>query len=178
MTVFAKALVLLVPCMVCNSLAQAESDIDVLIEQTGIVAGALAMRDRPGWRTPQKILIYRGWYVDLDLQSVAPSVEIVRAANREEALRHVADADAIIGSCANDIVSAAPRISWVQISGAGADRCMQTDRIVTGDVVLTNMQKMSAPMIGEHAIAMVLALAQPAAIRQAYGGRRLAVVGR
>ncbi|MGI9221857.1 MAG: D-2-hydroxyacid dehydrogenase [Woeseiaceae bacterium] len=147
-------------CLLLALSAQADSPIEELIEQTGIVAGEQAMRDRPGWRTPKKILIYRGWYIDPDLQSVAPAVEIVRAEDKEEALLHAADADGIIGSCENDIISAAPRLMWVQFPGAGAERCLQTDKIVAGEVVLTNMQKMSSPMIGEHAVAMVLALAR------------------
>lgn len=147
-------------CIVFTPIVQAETDIDELIEQTGIVAGDIAMRDFDGWQAPKKILIYGGWYVDPNLEDDAGSVVIVRAASKEEAMLHAAEADAIIGSCMSDIVAAAPRVSWVQISGAGAERCMQTDKIVAGEVVLTNMQKMSSPMIGEHTIAMVLALAR------------------
>lgn len=37
---------------------------------------------------------------------------------------------------------------------------MQTERILDGEVVLTNMQKMSSPVIAEHTVAMILALAR------------------
>ncbi|MGI9201011.1 MAG: D-2-hydroxyacid dehydrogenase [Woeseiaceae bacterium] len=151
---------LLTSCILFAPILQAESEVDELIEQTGIVAGDTAMRDFDGWQPPKKILIYGGWNIDSDLADDAGSVAIVRAANQEEAMLHAAEADAIIGSCMSDLVAAAPRVSWVQISGAGAERCMQSEKIVAGEVVLTNMQKMSSPMIGEHAIAMVLALAR------------------
>ena len=151
---------LLILCVFSAPMVQADVEIDELIEQTGVVAGATAMRDFNGWRTPEKILIYGDRFVDPDLEDHVGAVKIVRAASKEEAMLHVADSDAIIGSCASDIIDAAPRASWVQIRAAGADRCMQTDRIVAGEIVLTNMQKMSSPMIGEHAIAMVLALAR------------------
>ena len=151
---------LLIVCVFSAPVAQADSEIDDLIVQTGMVAGDTAMRDFEGWRTPKKILVYGDRFIDPDLEDNAGTVKIVRAADKEAAMLHVADADAIIGSCARDIVAAAPRATWVQIRAAGADRCMQTDRIVAGEVVLTNMQKMSSPMIGEHAIAMVLALAR------------------
>lgn len=150
----------MIVCVFSAPVVQADSEIDDLIAQTGVVAGRTAMRDFDGWRTPKKILIYGNRFVDPDLEDSAESVKIVRAANLEEALLHATDSDAIIGSCARDIVSAAPRATWVQIRAAGADRCIQTDRIVSGEIVLTNMQKMSSPMIGEHAIAMVLALAR------------------
>jgi phosphoglycerate dehydrogenase-like enzyme len=37
---------------------------------------------------------------------------------------------------------------------------MTTERITNGDVILSNMQKMSSPVIAEHVIAMTLALAR------------------
>lgn len=156
---FCKGLVLLLLGVGYAAVAQ-ESAVDDLIEQTGIEAGATAMRDMPGWRKPKKIVIYGGWFIDPDLQTVAPGLKIVRAQSAEEAIAEAADADAIIGSCRNDLVDAAARASWVHISSAGAERCMQTDRIIREEVVLTNAQKMSSPVIAEHAVAMTLALAR------------------
>lgn len=138
--------------------AAAESAIDELIEQTGIEPGAIAMRDFPGWRKPAKIVVYRGWYLDASIQTDVAGLEFVQVDSMAEALTEAVDADAIIGSCANELVNTARQASWVQISLAGAERCMQTERIVNGEVVLTNMQKMSSPVIAEHAVAMVLAL--------------------
>ena len=57
-------------------------------------------------------------------------------------------------------MNAAPRASWVQVTNAGVERCMTTERIMNGDVILSNMQKMESPMIAEHVIAMTLALAR------------------
>jgi len=142
------------------AVAGPESAIDELIEQTGIEPGATAMRDLPGWRAPTKVLIYQGWYIDPEFNTAVPGLEIVQAETLAEALIEAADADGIIGSCGNELVNAARQATWVQISSAGAERCMQTDRIVSGEVVLTNMQKMSSPVIGEHAVAMALALAR------------------
>ena len=81
-----KGLVLLLLGAGYAAVAQ-ESAVDDLIEQTGIEAGATAMRDMPGWRKPKKIVIYGGWFIDPDLQSVAPGLNIVRAQSAEEAMR-------------------------------------------------------------------------------------------
>lgn len=152
--------------------ASAESAIEQLIEQTGVEPGATKMRDFPGWQEPAKILIYGGWIIDPDLHTVTPDVTIVHAQSRDEALFEAVDADAIIGSCDNDLVNAARQLTWVQISSAGAERCMQTDKIASGEVVLTNMQKMSSPVIAEHAVAMLLALSRnlPQFVRQMDSG--------
>ena len=118
----------------------AGTELDRLIEQTGVEAGDVAMRDRPGWREPRKILVRdtRGFYADV--ADSGPGVEIIGVKSEDEALRHAADADAIIGYCSERLLAAAPVVTWVQIFAAGAERCLAADRVASGDVVLTNMQ--------------------------------------
>jgi len=48
----------------------------------------------------------------------------------------------------------------VQITSAGAEGCLSYDRIGSGEILLTNMQKMSSPVIAEHAVAMMMSLAR------------------
>ncbi len=139
--------------------ASADLSIDDLVEQSGLQPGPIAMRDLPGWREPRKILVYGSRYSDPALFNV-PGIEFVHAASMTDALAAATDVDAIVGSCADELIAAASDARWVQISSAGVERCMQTERIVSGEVVLTNMQKMSSPVIAEHAIAMTLALAR------------------
>jgi len=140
--------------------ARAESDIDRLIEQTGIEAGTVAARDLPGWREPQKIIVrdIAGLYGVVE--GMAPGVEMISVRTEAEAISHAADADAILGFCSEQIVAAAKKVRWIQILGAGAERCVAVERIRNGEILLTNMQKMSSPMIGEHVTAMVLSLAR------------------
>ncbi len=137
-----------------------QSDIDRLIEQTGIEAGDVAMRDMPGWRAPKKVVVLDVFGVFAAIEGVAPGVELVAVRSEADAIAQAEDADAIIGFCSDRMVSAAPQAKWVQVFSAGAERCMLTSRILDGRVVLTNMQKMSAPIIAEHVIAMTLALAR------------------
>ncbi len=139
---------------------RAESDIDRLVEQTGIKLSDTAMRDRAGWREPRKIIVrdVLGFYAQVT--GTVPVVELVSVQSEEDALAHAADADAIIGFCSERLVEAAPKVMWIQIFSAGAERCLGADRVASGDIVLTNMQKMSSPVIAEHVTAMVLALAR------------------
>ena len=141
-------------------IAVAQSDIDELIEQTGIEAGEVAMRDMPNWHTPKKILVYGGFDIDDDLQGIVEGIEFVTATSEADAIAKAADVDAIIGRCSNNIVNAAPNAMWAQVTSAGVERCMNTERIMNGDVVLSNMQKMSSPVIAEHVIALTLSLAR------------------
>jgi len=144
--------------LVCT--VRAETDIDRLIQQTGIEAGPIAVRDLPGWREPKKIIVrdIAGLYGNVE--GSAPGVELVRVQSEAEAINHAGTADAILGFCSERIVAAAPKVRWIQIFGAGAERCVAVERVENGEILLTNMQKMSSPVIGEHVTAMVLSLAR------------------
>ncbi len=140
--------------------AAAQSDITELIAQTGIEAGDIAMRDMPGWRVPKKIIVWDiGLTVD-EIQTLMPGIEVIEVQSTAEAITNAKGADAIIGWCAESVIAAAKDAIWVQIGGAGAERCLRVDRVASGSIVLTNMQKMSSPVIAEHVIAFTLALAR------------------
>ncbi|MGI9272694.1 MAG: D-2-hydroxyacid dehydrogenase [Woeseiaceae bacterium] len=155
-----KLLATVAVAIVFAAAANAQSDLENLIEQTGIEAGPVAMRDVPGWKAPKKILVYGAFDIDEELQGIAPGIEFIPARSEADAMAAAADVDAIIGRCSNDLVNAAARATWVQVTSAGVERCMATTRIMNGQVILSNMQKMSSPVIAEHVTAMTLALAR------------------
>jgi len=140
--------------------AIAQSDIAELTEQMGITAGDTAMRDIPGWRAPKKIVMRNIGLSLADVQTALPGVEVLEVRSEADAVANAKGADAIIGWCSDAVLEAAQDALWAQISSAGAERCMATKRIASGSVVLTNMQKMSSPVIAEHAIALTLSLAR------------------
>lgn len=92
------------------------------------------------------------------LRAEFPGVRFVAAPTPADAVAAAGDADAIIGYCTEDVIAAADRLVWVQIFVAGAERCVDVEAIASGAVLLTNMQKISSPVIGEHAVAMMLSL--------------------
>lgn len=141
--------------------ATAEISIENLVRDAGLREGPVAVRDMPQWQGARKILVLGVSEDDFALlQAAMPDSELIHAASVDDALGKVSDVDAIVGSCNARLVDAAERLTWIQIFWAGAERCLAVPRIRSGEIMLTNMQKMSAPVIGEHAVAMALALAR------------------
>lgn len=140
--------------------SRAESAIDQLVEQTGIEIGAVAVRDRPSWREPKKIIVRNIGGVFDEVSGTIAGVELIVVRTEAEAIEHAADADAVLGFCSDRLVAAAPKVIWIQLYGAGAERCIAVDRIKNDEILLTNMQKMSSPVIAEHVTAMILSLAR------------------
>lgn len=140
--------------------ASAETNIEELVREAGIAEGPIAARDHPRWRGARKILVARVADDDLkSLQALLPNSEFI-VATSDTAAELASDVDAIVGTCDERVIAAAEKLVWVQIFWAGAESCLSVPRVASGEIMLTNMQKMSAPVIGEHAIAMALALAR------------------
>lgn len=137
--------------------AFAGGTIEDLIEQARLVESESPISESAQWRGARKIVI---WDRGIELGILGEELEIVLVSTPEEALRHVVDADALVGYCSSEIVAAAKSLVWVQIYWAGVERCLEAERIASGDVVLSNMQKMSSPAIAEHAIAMAMSLSR------------------
>ncbi len=138
----------------------AQSDIDELIEQANIKEGKIALKNMPGWRKPKKIIMQNIGLSKADIKALLPGVEVITVRNEKEAIAHVKGADAIIGFCSESLIAAADNAIWVQKFSAGVETCVSADRFMKGTIVLTNMQKMSSPVIAEHVIAMTLSLAR------------------
>lgn len=138
--------------------AVADVSIDKLIDEAGLSEGPVAARDFEGWRPPKKIVLPDVSELSGQLQSAFPGVEFVVVQSEAEAIEEAADADALIVYCSDELVAAAERLVWIQIFSSGSEWCLDVDAVRNGEVMLTNMQKMSSPVIGEHAIAMMLSL--------------------
>ena len=140
--------------------AAAEVDIGELIAEAGLREGPVAMRDVEGWRPPQKIVVSDRYNLGMEDALQGAGIEIVSVGSTAEAIAAIVDADAMIGYCGEDVVSAGKQLVWVQVGSAGVERCLTTAALADGSVVLTNMQKMSSPIIGEHAVALMMSLAR------------------
>lgn len=134
--------------------------VDEFVATTGVREGPVASRDLPGWSARPTILLSPRWGFAESLAEAFPDANIVVANDLAEALAAAPRASVIVGLCAADVVEAADELVWVQIYWAGVERCLDVEKLGAGDVLLTNMQKMSSPTIGEHAVAMTLSLAR------------------
>ena len=138
--------------------AVAEVPIERLIEEADLREGPVPSRNLEGWRPPQKLVIRDAGGLVAALQEDFPDVRFVAAPSMADAVAEAGGADAIVGYCSEDIVAAADALVWIQLFSAGAERCLAVEDVASGRILLTNAQKMASPVIGEHAIAMMLSL--------------------
>lgn len=137
---------------------RAQPEIDELIQQSELKEGALAVRELPSWDASRTILVR-----DIDAKlsdslSRYGDANIVVVTSVDDAMSHARNAGAIIGYCDDELLAATTALTWVQIFSSGAEGCLDSPKIASDEVVLTNMQKMSAPTIAEHAVALMLSL--------------------
>jgi len=132
-----------------------------LIEERGLREGPSPTRDEEGWTRPHKVLWLNSWPDRLPLLAqVAPGVEIIAANTLEEAMDRVSDADAVIGAATPELLQAGAKIRWVQVGSAGVESYLTIPRLASGEVLLTNGQRLSSPEIAEHVLALTRALAR------------------
>jgi phosphoglycerate dehydrogenase-like enzyme len=132
-----------------------------LIRRLGLEESSEPVRERAGWAPPRKVLVWnRAPQVIPALQSVAPGVELLAAANEAEAVKLAPQADAVIGFCSQEVLSAGTRVQWVQVFWAGVEDCVAVPALHERGVLLTNMQRVAGPVMAEHVVAMMLAFAR------------------
>lgn len=142
-----------------------DPSIGQLITDLGLKESATAARADPRWRRPKHIVLQRS-RPDLlaFLQPVAPGVELVLTDGGARALKAAAGADAAIGgqgfACDPKFLAAAPKLRWLQVLSAGVEICSNVPAIAARQLLLTNMQRVAAPAMAEHVIAMLFALAR------------------
>ncbi|MBM0103542.1 D-2-hydroxyacid dehydrogenase [Steroidobacter sp. S1-65] len=128
-----------------------------VIEHFGLQQDETPVKDRKGWRKPKRILLAGiAAQAGPALQSAAPGVEFIQAGT-PEARAKLASIDAAIGVCSADLLSAAKSIQWIQLVTAGVENCVSVPAIRERNILVTNMQRITGPIIAEHAIAMMLA---------------------
>jgi len=132
-----------------------------LMEERRLREGPSPTSHDEGWTRPTKVLWRNYWPDKLPLLAqVAPGVEIVPFESSEEALRAVGDADAIVGTATLELLEAGKKLRWVQVGSAGVERYLRIPQLGSGEVLLTNGQRLASPEIGEHVMALTRALAR------------------
>lgn len=146
------------------SMLEAQSAADraaALVAELGVPEAPTPVRDRPGWQRPVRVLVVGGVDPELlaDLREAAPGVEVLVARGGPDAIRAVTTADALLGACTSALIEAGPSIRWVQSFTTGVDECA-TPLIDARGILLTNIQRVLAPTIAEHVMAMTLSIAR------------------
>jgi phosphoglycerate dehydrogenase-like enzyme len=118
-------------------------------------------RDMERWRPPRKIVVLidsPGRLRWLGEAVADTDVQLLGARTPSDFLSLIKDADAVEGLCSAAIVAADPELRWIQTQGAGVEGCVDIPRVASGDILVTNMQKVDAPNVAEHAFALILGL--------------------
>ncbi|MBL8268236.1 D-2-hydroxyacid dehydrogenase [Steroidobacter sp.] len=135
----------------------AEKSAANLIEHYGLEQAETAVKDRKGYRKPKRILVggVAGRLVP-EFKAIAPDVEFI-VAGTPEAKQKIASVDAVLGFCNAELLSAGKAIQWIQLTSAGVETCVSIPAVKERNILVTNMQRITGPIIAEHVIAMALA---------------------
>jgi phosphoglycerate dehydrogenase-like enzyme len=132
-----------------------------LIAELGLHESTIAMRDRPGWAPPKKVVLMGADAARVAwMQAAAPHVKLVAPTEKADIVREAADADAVIGECVPEVIQAGAKIRWVQRMYAGVERCLAIPAFAERSIVLTNMQKVAGSVMAEHVLAFMFGLAR------------------
>jgi phosphoglycerate dehydrogenase-like enzyme len=89
------------------------------------------------------------------------AVQVVEAFTPAEVDRHIADAEIVFGYLTSAQFNAAKKLKWIQTLDAGMEGLFRNvPQVADTDVMVTNARGAGAPLIGEHAVALMLTLAR------------------
>jgi phosphoglycerate dehydrogenase-like enzyme len=111
------------------------------------------------WNAPQ-------WFSERLLQDF-PQLEVVHLSSYENLENHLSDAEIVIAwSLRPEQFKAASKLRWIH-SPAAAVHQLIFPELVNSDVILTNSSQVHGPVVAEHVIALLFALAKklPDAVR-------------
>lgn len=140
-----------------------------LVQDLGLDAAEQPIRGHPRWE-PRRVVVslpprFANDLPDFpaQLQAAAGEVELVldRSGGFQPDVELLKGADGLIGLCSEAVLERADeRLLWVHNYSVGMERCANAAEGLLADRVFTNNQRLSAPTIAEHSIAMLLAIAR------------------
>ncbi len=110
-----------------------------------------------------KVLVLPDWAAQFcdALAQRHPEIELVVSSSDEGASVHIRDAEVLFGYPTSDQFDSAADLKWIQTLDAGMEGLFApVPQVADSDVIVTNARGAGAPMIGEHALAMMFALAR------------------
>lgn len=139
-----------------------------LIEQLRLAEAQQPVRESPGWKRPEQIVLMlpsSRWGVREELleslEKVSDGIEIVTVFGQDfsgDAAAILEEAEVILGICSPQLIRTAKKLHWLQHFGSGVDRCLLSPEAQGADFILTNAQHTAGPPIAEHVIALLMML--------------------
>jgi phosphoglycerate dehydrogenase-like enzyme len=149
-----------------GSVSLAAEDVAATLARYGVHEYASPVRQNPRWQKPRKVLLLQfgqPWGQMDEFRSVARDANFVIAKDSASAIAAAADADVIIGSnpevCDARMLANASQLRWLASLSAGVELCMEAPVLKARNLLMTNLRGIDSPVIAEHAIALMLALA-------------------
>ncbi len=140
---------------------RADDEAEALIRDYDLEVAETPVRERADWQPPERILVLE---LEPDrvkwLQQAVPDVELVSVSGYDEALEKLDGAEALIGLCSAELLEQADDLRWIQLYSAGVEKCVSLSEFTARKPLLTNMQRIAAPVIAEHVIAMMMSLSR------------------
>jgi phosphoglycerate dehydrogenase-like enzyme len=141
-----------------------------LVKELGIRESDAPARSRKEWRVPKKIVLMGGdpgTRAQRDaFAAILPNAEIVVVPNMAAAVPVMNNADIIVGLtsypgiCEPEIINNAKELRWILSMSAGVERCVAVPAVSSRNLLVTNARAVESSAIGEHAVAMTMALAR------------------
>jgi phosphoglycerate dehydrogenase-like enzyme len=91
--------------------------------------------------------------------AAASSMRVTQAATEDDAVRAIADADALFGYLTPPMLRAAAKLRWVQSPTASMEKFLYPE-LVASPVVVTNMRGIFSDVIADHVFGYVLCFAK------------------
>jgi phosphoglycerate dehydrogenase-like enzyme len=148
------------------STVHAADNVAATLARHGIQEATAPARQSADWKQPKKVLLLQWGFRPIDaaaFRAVARGATVVSASSAAAAIREAADADVIIGHnpeiCDARIINAAKDLRWLASLSAGVELCANVPALKAKRTLVTNMRGIDSPVIAEHAIALLMALA-------------------
>jgi phosphoglycerate dehydrogenase-like enzyme len=93
------------------------------------------------------------------IQDAASPLTVVQADDEAEAVREIADADALFGTLTPALLRAATKLRWVQAPTASMEKYLFPE-LVASPVVVTNMRGIFSDVIADHVFGFILCFAK------------------
>ncbi len=131
-----------------------------VIKEYSLRESSTPVRELDGWAPPKRIVLGTGQGLADLLRRAAPDAEIIAAGSPEAAAEIIDGADVYFGICTPEIAKRGTSLKWIQIMRAGIDACTHHPEIAERGTVATNLQRLLAKPIAEHAISLMFAFSR------------------
>ena len=92
-----------------------------------------------------------------DLLNDLDNVEVTRC-TPDELKHHSPEMEVFFGAPSVELIESSPKLKWIQAPSAGVEFVATIPKLANSDVMLTNTRGAHGPSIGEHTIALLLAM--------------------